>query len=117
MAQAFDRYAADDEAGVEYVCHRNGRRILNYRKGWETAVRAAGLPHFPMYDIRHVSASEMLADGADLAAVSAQLEHSNPHTTGILRARHGGEPATRGGAFASDGRAGTVRGTGTVQVQ
>jgi integrase len=86
MMQAFDRYTADREAGIEYVCHRNGRRILNYRKGWETALRAAGLPHFPMYNIRHVAASEMLAAGADLAAVSAQLGHSNAHTTGTFYA-------------------------------
>lgn len=34
------------------------------------------------YDIRHIAASEMLARGADLAAVAAQLGHSNVATTG-----------------------------------
>ncbi len=34
------------------------------------------------YDIRHIAATEMLARGADLAAVAAQLGHSNVATTG-----------------------------------
>ncbi|GHV51185.1 hypothetical protein FACS1894168_3230 [Deltaproteobacteria bacterium] len=39
-----------------------------------------------MYHIRHVAASEMLARGADLASVSAQLGHSNVSTTGTFYA-------------------------------
>ena len=35
-----------------------------------------------MYAIRHASASEMLAQGADLAAVAAQLGHSSVTITG-----------------------------------
>ena len=34
------------------------------------------------YDIRHIAATEMLARGADLAAVAAQLGHGNVATTG-----------------------------------
>ena len=34
------------------------------------------------YAIRHIAATEMLARGADLAAVAAQLGHSNVATTG-----------------------------------
>jgi integrase len=35
-----------------------------------------------MYSIRHISATEMLAGGADLAAVAAQLGHRDLTTTG-----------------------------------
>lgn len=34
------------------------------------------------YDVRHLSASEMLARGADLASVAAQMGHSSVTTTG-----------------------------------
>ncbi|MDR2826064.1 MAG: tyrosine-type recombinase/integrase [Deltaproteobacteria bacterium] len=50
------------------------------------AITAAQVQHVPMYHIRHVAASEMLAHGADLAAVAAQLGHSNPQTTGSFYA-------------------------------
>lgn len=38
----------------------------------------------PMYALRHIAASEMLAAGADLAAVAAQLGHKNLTTTGAF---------------------------------
>lgn len=82
LEEAKERFAEDMAAGIPLVCHKAGKRVLDYRTAWEAAVARAGLPHFRMYDIRHVSASESLAGGADLAAVSAQLGHSNTNTTG-----------------------------------
>lgn len=38
------------------------------------------------YEIRHLSATEMLYAGADLASVAAQLGHSNVATTGATYA-------------------------------
>lgn len=75
------RYLEDTRAGIPWVCHRAGRRVLDYRTAWDKAVKVAGLPHIPMYNIRHVAVSEMLAQGADLAAVAAQAGHSTPATT------------------------------------
>ena len=66
------------------MCHRGGKKVLSYKEAWATAIKKAGIPHFRMYDVRHVSASEMLARGADLAAVSAQLGHSSVATTGSV---------------------------------
>ena len=37
-----------------------------------------------MYALRHIAASEMLANGVDIAAVAAQLGHKNITTTGIF---------------------------------
>lgn len=82
LTQALQRCTQDTVAGIPYVCHRNGRPVVNYRKGWDLAVKAAGLTHFRMYDIRHVAATTMLALGADLASVSAQLGHTSVTTTG-----------------------------------
>ena len=79
---AAQKYAEDMASGIPWVCHRRGSKVLNYRKAWDQAVKKAGLPHIPMYNIRHVAASEMLAQGADLASVAAQLGHSNVNTTG-----------------------------------
>lgn len=82
MQEAALRCADDMRSGIVLACHRNGRKVIAYNKAWEKAVRDAGLPHFPMYHIRHAAASEMLANGADLASVSAQLGHSSVSTTG-----------------------------------
>ena len=81
FAEARKRYEQDSRAGIVYVCHRNGLRVISYRGAWESACRRAGVS-MRMYDIRHIAATEMLARGADLAAVAAQLGHSNVATTG-----------------------------------
>ncbi|MDR2056313.1 MAG: tyrosine-type recombinase/integrase [Desulfovibrio sp.] len=86
LEAAGKRYVDDSRDGIKYVCHRNGLKVQDYRTSWDAAVKRAGLPHFPMYHIRHVAASEMLARGADLAAVSAQLGHSTVSTTGTFYA-------------------------------
>ena len=86
LEEAYARFQEDAKAGIPLVCHREGRRVLSYRGAWASAIKKAGLPHFRMYDIRHVAATEMLAGGADLAAVSAQLGHSSITTTGNVYA-------------------------------
>lgn len=82
MDEAYQRYKLDMAAGIPLVCHRgNGRRVLSYRTAWLNACQRAGVRMRP-YAIRHIAATEMLARGADLAAVAAQLGHSNVATTG-----------------------------------
>lgn len=81
LAEARQRYEDDTRKGIAFVCHREGKHVASYRTAWEMAVSRAGVPHFPMYHIRHVSVSEALAHGADLAAVAAQAGHSSITTT------------------------------------
>ena len=73
--------AVDRVAGIRLVCHRRGRRIMSYKDAWSSACKKAGVKMRP-YDVRHLSASEMLARGADLASVAAQMGHSSVTTTG-----------------------------------
>jgi integrase len=44
-------------------------------------LKKAGLPHHRVYDLRHTYASLLLAEGAPITYVSAQLGHSSPATT------------------------------------
>jgi integrase len=81
LAEARQRYETDAVAGVLYVCHRGGKRVNSYREAWSAAIAKAEVSYFPMYHIRHVSISEALARGADLAAVAAQAGHSSISTT------------------------------------
>lgn len=85
QAEAFCRYQEDMKAGIPLVCHRNGKKVLSFRTAWNNAMKQAGVKLRP-YDIRHIAASEMLAHGADLAAVAAQLGHSSVATTGAIYA-------------------------------
>ncbi len=85
LLEARERYEVDMKAGIPWVCHREGQKVLSYRTAWELACKRAGVK-MRFYDIRHIAATEMLANGADLAAVSAQLGHSNVATTGAVYA-------------------------------
>ncbi len=82
LAEARQRFSQDMARGIQFVCHRdNGQKIKSFRTAWENACQRAGVSMRP-YDIRHIAATEMLSRGADLAAVAAQLGHSNVATTG-----------------------------------
>ena len=84
LAEAAERWQAagrDDEA---FVClNRKGRQVTyqQYSQAWYGACTKAGVK-MAMYAIRHIVASQMLAAGADLAAVAAQLGHRDITTTG-----------------------------------
>lgn len=81
--EALRRFEEDTADGVPWVCHRLGRKVNNYRSAWERAKKRAGYAGrcIRPYDIRHAAASEMLAAGADLAAVAAQMGHASIQTT------------------------------------
>jgi integrase len=57
-----------------------GRRNI-IRRGLEKAIEGAGLPDLTWHDLRHVAASVMIAEGADVGYVSRILGHSNPAIT------------------------------------
>jgi len=51
------------------------------RKNFAEMLSKADLPHFRVYDLRHTFASLLLAQGAPITYVAAQLGHSRPTTT------------------------------------
>jgi len=84
LAEARARYEADGRDGDALVCRgRRGSPVLGktYSQAWRRGCLKAGV-RIPMYAIRHIAASQMLAGGADLAAVAAQLGHRDITTTG-----------------------------------
>ena len=86
LAEARERYEADGMEKDQYVCRsRTGRLVQKeaYMKAWYKACRVAGVK-MPLYAMRHIAASEMLAGGADLAAVAAQLGHKSIQTTAAI---------------------------------
>jgi integrase len=83
MQEAWERFQADKVRGYTLVCrNRLNRSVVasTYVAAWLTACKRAGVS-MPMYALRHIAATEMLAGGADLAAVAAQLGHRNMTTT------------------------------------
>lgn len=78
-----DRLAATKAAmGGEYVVSYKGEPVKRLNKALQRAAERAGIGYpVRMYDIRHLYASVMLANGSDLAAVSKILGHSTIATT------------------------------------
>src|SRR5947207_540874 len=50
-------------------------------KPFSATLRAAGLPRFRLYDLRHTFATHRLAQGAPITYVAARLGHAKPTTT------------------------------------
>ncbi len=84
LSEAWIRFQSDKTCGHTLVCRgRNGMAVTSgrYRKAWSRACKKIGIS-MPMYALRHIVASEMLANGVDIAAVAAQLGQKNITTTG-----------------------------------
>ena len=84
----------DEEAGVRhgYIIHFRGSKVFSIRKGWETAMRKAGITRrIRRYDLRHMVASELLAAGVDIVTVSRILGHKSPMQT-MTTYMHVGNP-------------------------
>ena len=65
-----------------YVIEKNGRGIKQCRKSFKNALEKAKIDYpVRLYDIRHLFASTMLANGGDLKAVSKLLGHSSTRMT------------------------------------
>ena len=58
------------------------------RREYRRLLKEAGIPHRPLYELRHTFASLALSEGAPLTWVSAQLGHENPTTTLRYYARY-----------------------------
>lgn len=79
------RYDEDRNKGIEFVCTRKGKHIKEYQYAWYRICRRIGVSMRP-YDIRHLAATTMLANGADIVSVAAQLGHQNCALTGKVYA-------------------------------
>jgi integrase len=65
-----------------YIIEYKGKPVTTIRKGFNTACDLAGIKvPVRMYDLRHLFATTMLANGADLAAVSKLMGHSTVKMT------------------------------------
>lgn len=66
----------------EFIIEYNGRQITHCRRSFNEVCRKVGISYsVRLYDIRHLVASTMLANGGDLKAVSKILGHSTTRMT------------------------------------
>ena len=75
------QWRQEDEEGcqpVKYLVHYAGGPVTSIRKGFEAAMRRAGITRrIRRYDLRHMTATEMLAAGVPLKTVSEILGHKS----------------------------------------
>jgi integrase len=47
----------------DYVFHRQGKRVIDFKRVWRSAVKAAGLPHKMFHDLRRSGVRNMIRKG------------------------------------------------------
>jgi integrase len=92
--------------GGRPLIHRNVYRLL------QSTLKAAGLPHQRLYDLRHLCASLLLAQGAGMREVMEILGHNQMSMTSDtythIYDEQGMASAERMNKFLSNGEAGAV---------
>lgn len=74
----------DEESGAKYVINYEGKRVTTIKRAWKRALQRAGITRrIRPYDLRHAHATQALAHGADIKAVSQNMGHAD--TTMIHR--------------------------------
>ena len=84
VTAAFLGRLRDMKAGSKsgFIVEYKGKPVTTIRKGFGNACERAGITEGArMYDLRHLFATTMLANGADLAAVSKLMGHSTVKMT------------------------------------
>lgn len=82
LSEAWERFCADGQDKELYVCRNSrGGAVHEYREVLGQAIRKSGCGPFSLYALRHIAATQMIAAGADVAAVAANLGHSSPAIT------------------------------------
>ncbi|WP_350310462.1 site-specific integrase [Paracoccus sp. SSJ] len=72
---------ARDAALSDHVIEWGGKRVASIRKGFEGAVRRAGLRDVTLHTIRHSAAVAMVSSGIPITQVAQYLGHSNTAIT------------------------------------
>jgi len=70
----------------EYIFNYNGKRIVDIKRSYSTAVENSGIKDFTFHDLRHTFASHLVMNGVDLNTVRELLGHKTLQMT--LRYSH-----------------------------
>ncbi|HQR65849.1 MAG TPA: site-specific integrase [Thermoanaerobaculia bacterium] len=65
IKEVIDRRVKRRRLDSQYIFHRRGKRMGEFRKTWATACKAAGLEDRRIYDIRRTSVRNMVRAGVD----------------------------------------------------
>jgi len=58
---------------------KSGKPIRSVKRAWRTALKKAGVPYFPIYNLRHVFCTRLSWVAPD-AVVQRAMRHSSPET-------------------------------------
>lgn len=71
--------AEDAAAGIGRVIHFHGQPVDSIKSAWTNALKRAGISRrIRPYDLRHASATELIAQGVDIGTVAKLMGHSSP---------------------------------------
>lgn len=68
-------FEVEEKRVVPWLFHRNGRRILSYRKAWATACRLAGFPGRLVHDFRRTAVRNLERAGVPRSTAMAMTGH------------------------------------------
>ena len=69
------------KSGYVFVSHRTGKKYVNIDDGFKEACKRAKIDNFSFHDLRHTTATRLVANGVDLQTVKDLLAHSSIVTT------------------------------------
>ena len=79
VLQAWNKAQAPKSPFVFPSPHLPDQPISTVKTAWKAALRRAGVPHFPIYNLRHVFCTRLSGVAAD-AVVQRAMRHTSPET-------------------------------------
>jgi integrase len=79
VLQAWNKAQASKSPFVFPSPHLPDQPISTVKTAWKATLRRAGVPHFPIYNLRHVFCTRLSGVAAD-AVVQRAMRHTSPET-------------------------------------
>jgi integrase len=84
----FLRFARQRGSDLGYVVHRDGARVANIKRGFNSACQEAGLLDVTPHTLRHTCGTWLAQRGVPLDKIGGWLGHSDGRTTELYRHHH-----------------------------
>jgi hypothetical protein len=102
VLRAWNKEQASKSPFVFPSPHLPDQPISTVKTAWKATLKRAGVPHFPLYNLRHVFCTRLSGVAPD-AVVQRAMRHTSPENQAALPVGNGGSGTASNGEIQQEG--------------